>query len=163
MNTLDIELINASSPYYVRNAGNNKYRFTTNAGVAYLVGFMEDSMVEEYESYQFYITNETGSQSPNDNYLWQTIIILIEEFFRVNQSVMVYWCDTSDGHEALRARLFTQKFNVYHGHEKYIFKTIETNTEGIPYYAALIFRKDHPQAEEISSKVDFVVEELKEK
>lgn len=163
MNALDIAIINTAAPYQITDAGGQKYRFTTNSGVAYILGFMDDSMMEEYESYQFYITNETGLQSPNDNDLWQTIILLIEEFFRVNQSVMVYWCDTSDGHEALRARLFARKFNIYHGHEKYIFKNIETTTEDIPYYAALIYRKDHPQAEEISTKVDFVVEELKGK
>lgn len=74
-----------------------------------------------------------------------------------------YGFTSSDGQEALRARLFTRKFNIYRGHEKYIFKSIETHTEGIPYYAALIFRKDHPQAPEISQKFDFVVEELKDK
>lgn len=163
MNILDIAVINLNAPYSVQDAGNFRYRFTTDQGVTYMVGFMEDSMVEEYESYQFFITNETGEQSPNDNKLWETLILLIEEFFRLNQSVMVYWCDTSDGNEAPRARLFARKFNVYRGHDRFIFKSIETHTEGIPYYAALIFRKDHPHAEEISHKVDIVVEELKDK
>lgn len=76
---------------------------------------------------------------------------------------MVYWCDTSDGHEALRARLFERKFHIYSGNEKYIFKNIETNTEGVPYYAALIFRKDHPNAVEISSQIDYVIAELQGK
>jgi len=120
-------------------------------------------MVEDYESYQFFITNESDQHSPNDTELWDTVIAVIEEFFQVNQSVMVYWCDTSDGHEELRARLFVRKFNLYKGHDKFIFKTIETNTEGIPYYAALIYRKDHPFAQDITDKVDYVIEELKDK
>ena len=160
---LDIHNINKSSAYEVVEAGTQKYEFTTRTGVSYLVGFMEDSMVEDYESYQFYITNETGQQSPNDIELWQTVFAIIEEFFRANQYVMVYWCDTSDGNEALRARLFTRKFNLYVHRDSYVFKTIETQTEDIPYYAAIIFRKDHPNADEISQKVDFVVAKKKKK
>lgn len=163
MNSLDLIGINAIAPYTVENKGQGKYGFTTNTGIAYLVGFMDDSMVEEYESYQFYITNETGQHSPNDQCLWDTLFAIIEEFFLKNQSVMVYWCDTTDGQEALRARLFSRKFNVFRGHDKYIFRAIETRTEDIPYYAALIFRKDNPYAEEICYKLDFVLEELKEK
>ena len=82
---LDIHNINKSSAYEVVEAGTQKYEFTTRTGVSYLVGFMEDSMVEDYESYQFYITNETGQQSPNDIELWQTVFAIIEEFFRANQ------------------------------------------------------------------------------
>lgn len=163
MNPLQVSNVSTNAPYKVREAGIQKYEFDTDAGITYLVGFMEDSMVGEYESYQFYITNETGQQSPNDLKLWDTVFAIIEEFFRTNQSVMVYWCDTSDGQEAFRARLFSRKFHLYSGKERYIFKSIETNTEGIPYYAALIFRKDHPHAAEISSKIDFVVSELKDK
>ena len=50
---LDIHNINKTSAYNVVEAGAWKYEFITRTGVAYLVGFMEDSMVEEYESYQF--------------------------------------------------------------------------------------------------------------
>lgn len=160
---LQLSSINSWAPYKVKDAGTSKYEFVTDTNITYLVGFMEDSMVENYESYQFYITNETGQQSPNDLKLWQTVFAIIEEFFKQNQSVMVYWCDTSDGHEALRARLFSRKFNIYSNKDNYIFKSIETTTEGIPYYAALVYRKDHPYAEDISMKIDFVVSELTNK
>lgn len=163
MNSLDINIVNEIAPYTIKAIDGMMFSFTTKAHIPYIVGFMEDSMVDEYESYQFYITNETGANSPNDVDLWTTLFALIEEFFRVNQSVMVYWCDTSDGNEGLRARLFSRKFEVFKGHDKYIFKAIETNTEGIPYYAALIYRKDHPNAVDISRKVDYVVEELRQK
>lgn len=163
MNPLDLNRVNASAPYVIRAISDMQYGLTTRGGIPYIVGFMEDSMVDEYESYQFFITNESGQPSPNDVDLWNSLFALIEEFFHANQSVMVYWCDTSDGHEAFRARLFTRKFSVFPGHDNYILKTIETNTEGVPYFAALVFRKDHPNAQEISSKVDYVVEELKDK
>lgn len=163
MNPLDIDQLNTLAPYKIKEAGKNKYKFSTHSGITYIVGFMEDSMVEEYESYQFFIANESGRHSPNDQNLWITIFSIIEEFFRNNQSVMVYWCETADGQAIFRARLFSRKFHLYQENFKYIIKYIETDTEGIPYYAALIFRKDHPSADEICSKVDYVVEELKKK
>lgn len=44
-----------------------------------------------------------------------------------------------------------------------INKAAHYQVRNAPYYAALIFRKDHPNAVEISSQIDYVIAELQGK
>lgn len=158
MNTLNLDAINEVAPYGVTSSGRCRWSFTTRNNVRVLVGFVEDSMGGDlYESYQFFITNENDMKSPNDPYLWKTITTIIEEFFRANTSVLVYICDTDDKFAPMRMRLFERKFNLFEHRDDYIIKMFRSESEDLFFYGAGIFRKDHPQADEISAYADEII------
>ena len=80
MQTLDISQINILAPYPVWYEG-EEILFKTDYNILYSVAFELDDMLE-LTAYWFRITNRSGKKSPNDKKIQQTVIIVIEEFFR---------------------------------------------------------------------------------
>ena len=58
------------------------------------------------ETYQFSIINGNNKKSPRDPKVRETIIAIVENFFMENQEVMLYICETGDGKQSMRNRLF---------------------------------------------------------
>ena len=152
MNSLDIAFINIFSPYKVWNRG-NVYYFETDRGCRYSVDFdTDDNSI--YTAYWFNLNNLDHLASPNDVKIFQTVLCVIEEFFRVNPHILLYICSTAGGQQAQRARLFSYWFSKARQQERFIFKTAEI-TGGDPMdkhlkeYVAIIIPRSHPQAEEI--------------
>ena len=154
MEALAIDRINAVSPYKVSLAGEREYKFTTDRGIHYRVGFLEDESLTSCETYQFYITKETLRHSSKDEKVRPTVLCVLEEFFCANESVLLYMCDTSDGKESLRSRLFLSWFRTYEMEAKYICRDAHLEVEGIGMYAAIIFRRDNPLSAEINEEFD---------
>ena len=72
------------------------------------------------------------------------------EFFATNQAAMLYICETGDGKQGMRSRLFTYWFSTYEYNSKYSLHTTCINDEeGIPNFAALVIRNDNPHIVEI--------------
>lgn len=67
-----------------------------------------------------------------------------------NKAVFLYVCETGDGLQRMRNRLFRFWFGIYEEREEYVFlpQTIY-DEEGNDNYAALIIRKDNPQFTEL--------------
>lgn len=83
-----------------------------------------------------------------------TLITIIEQFFAENDNVLLYICDTSDGREEKRNRLFIRWFEEFATPERYTLKTANAIVEGQGFYAAIIVENSNPMLESIIS--DFI-------
>ena len=72
-------------------------------------------------TYQFSIINFNNKKSPRDPKVRETIIAIIENFFMESQEVMLYICETGDGKQSMRSRLFEYWFNHYKKHWNIMF------------------------------------------
>lgn len=90
-------------------------------GLVYEVGFVEDYTFFDKNTYQFFIVEKNGSRFLKDPLVKETVWAIIEVFFRENSNVLLYVCDTSDGRQASRDRLFDIWFYEYEKQEEYIY------------------------------------------
>lgn len=132
--------------------------FVTDSGITYRVDFELDSN-PFFTAYWFNLANPNHMKSPNDVKIGQTVICIIEEFFRVNPEVLLYMCSTDDGQQAQRNRLFLRWFNGYEQQKRYVIRAADVRSvdpEGRPSkdYVALIVQRTHPLLEEIVSRFD---------
>lgn len=155
MKQLDIDVVNIYSPYPVWIRG-DEFVFTTDNGIEYSVSFDEEENFE-YKAYWFNLTNMSHQKSPGDIKIAQTVICIIEEFFRQNPDILLYLCSTDGGQQAQRSRLFLRWFNGYEQQKKYMIKSAEVKGEGITEYISLILMTSHPNIIEISSAFDNIV------
>ena len=89
---LSLERINSGeTPYQVEPTEQNGfYQFFTDGGVHYSVGFMEDAVLLSPNSYQLIIANINNHKSPRDRKVRDTIVSIVDEFFRCNNSTLLY-------------------------------------------------------------------------
>ena len=153
MKALDLNQVNAHSSYKVWISPNGKYVFETDYDILYAVDFEEDNN-PYYKAYWFNLTNPEGQKSPGDAKKGQTVICIIEEFFRQNPDILLYMCSTDNGKQAQRARLFLRWFNGYEQQQKYVIKSTEVKGEGRQEYVALIIQRTHPLLDEVIARFD---------
>lgn len=151
MNALSLENINKRSPYLICAASEaGYYEFSTDYGVEYVLGFMPDDLLHSDESYQFLISNTNHKTSPLDKNVQLTVQVVIEEFFRANNTTMLYICETGDGKQAMRSRLFERWFMGYSENANFTFlHTSITTIEGETNYASLLVRNDNPRLTDV--------------
>ncbi|MBP3788148.1 MAG: hypothetical protein J6I52_00835 [Prevotella sp.] len=157
MFSLNTSRININAPYKVWSDG-DMYRFESDHNIKYLVDFELDSN-PYFTAYWFNLTNPEHEKSPNDVKIGQTVICIIEEFFRMNSEVLLYMCSTDDGQQAQRNRLFLRWFNGYEQQKKYVIRATDVKSvdaEGNPTkdYVALIVQRTHPLLDEILRRFD---------
>lgn len=148
MNSLSSERINLTSPYKVISAGEGVVRFITDHALVYEAGFIEDYSLVEEDGYQFYLKEITGKSAAADPKIMQTIWAVFEEFFAQNESVVLYICDITDGHQAARARIFAKWFHAFEHEDKYTFIDGNVTFEEVTYFAAAIIAKSNPRHDE---------------
>lgn len=158
MNALNLDMVNAHADYSVFLSPTGKYVFKTDFGILYAVDFELDAN-PYYTAYWFNLTNPEHTKSPGDKKIPQTVICIIEEFFRLNPEVLLYMCSTYKGQQAQRARLFLHWFNGYEQQKRYLIRQTEvrgidpdgkTNDE----YVALIVPRSHPLLKDIIAQFD---------
>lgn len=147
MKELDLDKIKISSPYLVTwDRATNLYKFVSDYDVSFSVGFEKNDLLESGESYQFALTNYEGKKSPRDPKVRDTILAIVEEFFKKNEAALLYICETGDGMQKMRNRLFQFWFGIYGENEEYLFlPQIVYDEEDNENYAALIIRRDNPK------------------
>ena len=124
---------------------------------------MNDDTIWESGAYQFIIVNENNTPSPNDFKLRETILCIIENFFKANPEILLYLCETGDGKQTSRNRLFVRWFKEYAKKYLYYFDTVEIEADGIKNFAAIIVQKANPNLNEIVRVFNHVVNTLKDK
>ena len=162
MDLLDLSVVNLNSPYSVWNVG-DYYYFRTSHGAVYKVSFMQDDTIWENNAYQFIIVNENNTPSPNDRKLRETIFSIIENFFSLNSRIFLYICETGDGKQALRNKLFVKWFKTYAKNSLYYFEDVEIEAEDIRNFAAIIVKNTNPRLNDIVETFDYVVDTLSHK
>ena len=146
MYTLDLDRLNLRSPYCVWKVKDGVFAFDTDYEVCYA----------------FDINNKNNKPSPNDRKLRDTILAIIEEFFRANGGVLLYICATGDGMQKYRFHLFLRWFNTYEHRDLYEIRTVEdVMDDKTPNYGAIIVEKTHPDLELILARFDELAAFLK--
>lgn len=150
---LQVQQINLLSPYIVFYDGDD-LSFTTDHGIRYAVDFDEDAN-PYFKAFWLNLTNLSERPSPGDKKIAQTIICIIEEFFRQNPDILLYMCSTEGGKQAQRARLFLRWFNGAEQQKHYVARSVEVRgEEGRMEYVALIVQRSNPQLAEILAIFD---------
>lgn len=164
MDALNLANINLSAPYRVMFVGSeNAYSFVTDSGVLYAISFVPDDMIRSAESYQFIIGNVNGKKSPRDNKLKDTILAIIEEFFSTNQAALLYICETTDGKQKMRSRLFDYWFQACGQKGKYTMLSTNFVEDGEENYAAVIIKNDNPDMPKVMAEFSEAINKLSTK
>lgn len=163
MKALSLDEINATAPYKVTwHALSRTYRLRSEHGVVLAISFDEDDLLETAESYVFSIINVNNAPSPRDTKMRDTVMLVIENFFEVNQAALLYICESGDGKQQLRSRLFECWFSSYRMKDKYLLMPASIDDgEGTENFAALIIRKDNPKFMDVISEFSNTVAMLK--
>ena len=165
MNALSLETVNASVPYVVKTSQEEGfYEFFTSHEVHYSVGFLEDDLLLKEETYQLIIANVNHRSSPRDIKVRDTVIGIVDEFFRVNNTTLLYICETGDGKQSMRSRLFEYWFSSYK--RKALFTMLSSSivdSDGMVNYATLILRNDNPRFAQILEEYTKSIQLLSQK
>lgn len=153
MKRLDIEEINNHAPYNVCYDKDGALLFFTDYDVEYSITFDDDSN-PYYTAYWFNLSNMNNRPSPGDPKIPQTVICVIEEFFRQNPDILLYLCSTEGGKQAQRARLFLRWFNGTEQQKLYVCRTVEVKGDGCMEYVSLIAQRNNPNINEVIQLFD---------
>ncbi|OUO53764.1 hypothetical protein B5F77_05080 [Parabacteroides sp. An277] len=127
------------------------------------MSFYENDLLPGIHAYEFVISNVNQRKSPRDIKLRQSIIALIQEFFRQREAVLIYLCETGDNRQRQRFRLFESWFRIS-GKGNFVSLSMDlVDLEGVPNYAAIITRMDNPNLSFITKQFTETVELLREK
>ena len=125
--------------------------FRTDNDVHYRVSFdEEDIILGGCKTYQLILQNVEHKRTPYDPKVELTVLAIIEEFFRSNLYVLLYICDTSDGKEGGRNRLFLRWFERHASPEQFTIKTAKAQVENEYIYAAIIVENRNPMLKAIT-------------
>lgn len=165
MVTLDLQRVNAEAPYKVMPTVREGYfRFTTDFGVDYIIGFCQEELLDYEETYQFAIINANLQKSPRDRKLRDTVVAFVYEFFAQSDRVMLYFCETGDERQSLRSRLFEWWFKSSHRSEVFFSESATIPDEdGTLNYVTYITRQDNPNLVRISNEFAMTVQVLRQK
>lgn len=156
---LSLDHINSQSPYQISESGGGLL-FETENGVRYRVNFTEEYPIGGCETFQFMFSKLTTVHTSFDNNISRTLVLIIEEFFRVNHDVLLYICDTSDKREASRNRLFTHWFRQFSEDSAFEFRSASSHVEYEKFFAAIIVERTNPKLEAVLEDFDKTAKEL---
>lgn len=137
-----------------------KYLFSTNQGANYVISLTEEFELGGCMGYQIGVRNANHKHGSFDPKIRETIVAILEEFFRVNLNVLLYVCDTSDQREGARNRLFIKWFREFAATGQYTFCSADAMVEGEGFYTAIIVESRNPHLEAIKQDYEAMAENL---
>ena len=153
------ETINLRSPYKVSKEDENIFMFETKCGIIYSAGFIKDTSFMEDGVYQFFLINKSRKKGRKDEDIFETVKVIIEEFFTQNEAIMLYICDTADGRQESRNRLFRAWFHSYVESDSYAMFTDSMTIDDIRYVSSLLMNKNHPMLSQVLIKFHNFIKE----
>ena len=139
------------APYEIVLSGND-FLFRTDFGIHYSISFnKEDIVLGGCDTYQFIIRKIEEAKSSHDSKVEATILAIVNEFFQSNHEILLYLCDTSDGREVPRNRLFLSWFDRYKN--RFTICQAHAKVEDEDLYLCIVIDNRHPKLQEI--KLDF--------
>lgn len=165
MTPLSVDNINSHSPYRVWISEiDGSFRFVSDVNIEFAVDFMEDDLLKSALSFQLIIGNVENKKSPRDPKVRDTILFIVEEFFLKNQAALLYICETGDGKQLARGRLFAYWFESSHQRRLFTMMTsIVIDEDGIENTATLIIRNDNPNSHLLVAEFSQTIRFLSEK
>lgn len=161
--TSPLKKINEKAPYTVKLLGENSYCFTTDYGIYYEIGFIQDYMLDIDNVYQFFLLTKNGVKPAKDPKILVTVYAVLEEFFQEGNLILDYVCDTNDGRQEARSRLFYHWFDVNPKSPGFTCSRIITSCDGVGYYAAVVVRNDNPHYRECMEAIDSFIKNINDK
>ena len=158
MDLISLSAVNAKSPYKIDSDQSGSFFFVTDKQRPYHVAFIEDPLFYEHGIYQYCLDTDVHAEA--DGHVYEVVVALMEEFFKSSAKGLLYVCDSMDGRQAARNRLFNRWFNSYAERDKYLLLQREVPYEGVLQYVSLIVRKDHPEVQPITASFDRVLSNL---
>ena len=143
--------INLRAPYRVRQVDDSVFAFTTKHGISYTASFVADVSFFDEGVYQFFLIKTSSKKGRKDDDISETVKVIIEEFFAHEEAVMLYICDTADGRQASRDRLFRAWFYSFEESESYTLHTEGMMIDNMRYLSSILLRKDHPMVIQVLS------------
>ena len=145
MNKINLTSL-SNAPYILTECKDEGfYEFVTDHGVRYRLGFLPDYIIQSAESYELIIANTNAKSSPRDAKVRDTVLIVIDAFFKVNNNALLYICETSDGKQSFRNRLFQSWFATYQNKSSITLLSASIkDIDGIDNYATLIIPNSCP-------------------
>ncbi len=138
------------SPYELTLSG-DEFMFQTDLGIHYSISFSkEDIVLGGCATYQLIIRKIEEVKSQHDPKVEATILSIIREFFRSNLEVMLYLCDTSDGREEYRNRLFLSWFEKYAQKNQFTICQAHTEIEGEGLFFCIVVENRNPKLKAIT-------------
>ena len=92
-----------------------------------------------------------------------TVTAVIYEFFRQNNDILLYICDTADGREAMRNRLFVRWFTEMADSARFTIKTAHCKVDQQVFYAAIILQRTHIHYDKVIEEFDILAEMYRDK
>lgn len=163
MKKLNLSRLNVLSPYSVWEIRKQTYGFKTDYGVLYKIEFSDNTLIWRVGAYEFGISNENNTPSPNDPKVKDTVAAIIVEFFECNPDILLYQCETGDNKQDARGRLFLHWFNSNEFSAHFHISTTMITAEGINNYAAMIVQKNNPNLASIINEFESFVGILSDK
>lgn len=139
------------------------YMFLISYGVLYAISFSEEFEFAGIMSYQFSLARLNDANKHTDPNIKSVIKSIITEFFDSNDSIMLYICDTSDGKEAVRNRLFLHWLDDDDFLRRFVYRTAQAIVEGHGFYTTIIVKRENPNLESIIQDFDLSAETLTNK
>ena len=136
--------INLRAPYRVKQVDDSVFAFTTKHGISYTASFVADVSFFDEGVYQFFLTKTSAKKGRKDDDISETVKVIIEEFFAHEEAVMLYICDTADGRQASRDRLFRAWFYSFEESGSFTLHTEGMMIDNVRYLSSILLRKDHP-------------------
>ena len=146
---LAVANINAVAPYEVTMTPQGALRFVTDLSQNYRISFVDDRALGGCTTFQFVIERMEQQRTPHDPKVELTIMAILNEFFASHQNVLIYFCDTSDGREAKRNRLFLAWFDRNAAPGRFTIRTAHAIVEGEGFYAAVIVENRNPKLADV--------------
>ena len=145
--------LHSRHPYDFRKAEDAVYYFETENGLKYKAYFIEFSS-SFYKLFSFSFDKEEGFGA-YDPRVKDTIVSVLRDFFDVENHVLGYTCDVTDGREMARKRLFDRWFEQENDGS---LRKIDFQTDNI--FVSLIVNKDYFAIDQVIVDVNTIFEEI---
>lgn len=142
--------LNLQHPYKYIKVANLEYYFTTKHGIEYHVYFIcADNMHPVFnESYWFNIEPTDRRPHPIDCKIAVTIVHILKEFFTNHERSMLMVCDTIDGKQQKRRKLFNRWYKRFNTGELLAFNAM-TENDDYTLHVSLYVMKNNCRMREI--------------
>jgi len=136
--------LNSQLPYDLVQEGLT-YFFVNKAGIKYRAYFADISAYYPQfpDTYSFSFEPETPKKHPVDNRISATIVEILRRFFEKEENAMIMVCDSVDGKEEKRRKLFDRWFEK-HADDSILKYDASAPLEDYRLYISIYFKKTNP-------------------
>ena len=126
------------------------YVFISRDGIKYHATFYPMSYIypQLKNTFSFSIEPEDNTPHPLDTKIAATIVEILKRFFLNNQNAMIMVCDSLDGKERKRRKLFDRWYEHF-ASDNILKYDASAPLEEYQLYLSIYFTKDNPNKEEL--------------